>query len=189
MISVMLKFAAWIKKGEEGGYVTFAHVLQPHTHRGQPIMSPPNQARVTEGTDWIGPLIRRCVCCLCNCVLHKGPKTYMLLDCLAHTHTHTQKNPPKVKPWNEVTPVECGRLRKTELRRQEGMSNREGWEKSRETFWKRHGDRKKPERRNDGKDGTGSRHEQTERMRAGKRGGRKERERGKAVCWVWILHT
>lgn len=47
----------------------------------------------------------------------------------AHTHTHMQshtKNPPKVKPWNEVTLVECSRLRKIELRRQEGMSNREG---------------------------------------------------------------
>lgn len=35
------------------------------------------------------------------------------------------------------------------------MSTRERWwEKCRETFWKWHGDRKKPERRNDGRDGT-----------------------------------
>lgn len=45
----------------------------------------------------------------------------MLKQCLAHTHT----NPPKVKPLDEVTDVECSRLKKIELKGQEGMNNRD----------------------------------------------------------------
>lgn len=68
------------------------------------------------GADSIGPLMKRPVC-LCDCVRIQAKNIYV--------GTHAYKNPPKIKPRNEVTFAESRRLKKTELQRQEGMSNRE----------------------------------------------------------------